>query len=394
MPPTPSSLMTGGQYVEVRLASFYFAYFCYMGAFGTYFPLWLAERQYSPSEIAAVLALPQLLRIIAPQAWMWLAERCDASKSIVIVSSALAAVVCMLIGFSSTLIEVFVAVGLMGILTLGVLPLVEATALAALAGQKGRYGPVRLWGSIGFIASVVGVGALLDFHPITALIPVMVGLLSLVAMASLAFPARRPNVIHAVRASWRDTFKSPGVIALFVACFCMMVAHGAFFTFFTLHLVGHGYSTSIVGLLWTLGVLAEIIAFACLPWLFQRYSYRAVLLMSFAAAAVRFTAIGWGASSLVVLAVAQLLHALSFGTYHAASVALVHRLFPGPLEIRGQALYASLSYGLGGVSGGLLAGLTWQISGAEATFTLSALFSATGGAIVAWSLREPAQAAE
>ena len=385
---------TGGQHVETRLASYYFAYFCYMGAFGIYFPLWLSERGYSPSEIAAVLALPQLLRIFAPQAWAWLAERCGASRQIVVLSSALATAVCALLSLSSNLAEVFLAVGLMGILTSGVLPLVEATTLAVLAGRSGRYGPVRLWGSIGFIASMLGVGALLDYQPITVLIPVVVGLMSLAVAAAFGLPALRPRPADAVRTDWRDTLKQPGTIALFGACFCMMVAHGALFSFYTLHLVGYGYSKSVIGLLWTLGVVAEITAFACLPWLFQRYSYRTVMLMSFAAATVRFTAIGWGASTIALLAAAQLLHAFTFGTYHMASVALVHRLFPGPLEIRGQALYASLSYGLGGVCGGLLAGWTWQAAGAEATFTLSALFCAAGGAIVAFRLRESTQAAE
>jgi PPP family 3-phenylpropionic acid transporter len=85
--------------------------------------------------------------------------------------------------------------------------------------------------------------------------------------------------------------------------------------------------------------------------------------------------------------VAQLLHAATFGTFHAASIATVHRMFAGRLEARGQALYSSLCYGVGGAAGTLVAGLTWDVFGAGATFTVSALAGAAGGALIAWKVR-------
>ena len=394
IPTTPSPLLPGGKYVETRLALFYLVYFSYMIAFSTYFPLWMAQRHYSPSEIAGVLVLPQLLRIFVSLVWARLAEWCGESLNILALSFTLAAVICVLIGLSSTLAEVFFLVGLLGIFTTGVLPLVDATAIAALVGRTERFGPVRLWGSIGTIVTLIGVGALLDFQPVTILIPVMVGMLALVVAASFVIPGRHLSSPNAVRKAWRHSFKQPGIIAFLASCFCMMAAHGALFSFFTLYLVTYGYSKSVVGLLWSLGFLAEIVGFASLPRLLQRYSCRTVILISFAAATVRFTAIGWGASSLTVLAMAQLLHAFTFATYHGASVALVQRLFPGDLGLRGQALYSGVTFGLGGVCGTLLAGWTWQIAGPQAAFTLSALFCGIGGAIVIMWLRESTLSAQ
>jgi PPP family 3-phenylpropionic acid transporter len=114
---------------------------------------------------------------------------------------------------------------------------------------------------------------------------------------------------------------------------------------------------------------------------------RAILLASFLAAGVRFVGIGWGVDSLAVLVIAQLLHGMTFGSFHAASIAAVHRMFEGPLQVRGQALYMSLCYGLGGMAGTLLAGATWDRLGAPLTFGISALFGLTGAAIVAWRVR-------
>jgi hypothetical protein len=110
-----------------------------------------------------------------------------------------------------------------------------------------------------------------------------------------------------------------------------------------IYLVENGYSTTTVGVLWTLGVVAEIVVFVALPALFRRFSLRAILIASFAAAAVRFVAIGWGVESLALLALAQLLHGLTFGAYHAAAIAAVHRMFGGALAVRGQALARRLT---------------------------------------------------
>jgi PPP family 3-phenylpropionic acid transporter len=134
-------------------------------------------------------------------------------------------------------------------------------------------------------------------------------------------------------------------------------------------------------------VVAEIALFLALPAVFRRYSLRAILLASFVAAALRFVAIGWGVESLVILGVAQLLHALTFGAYHSAAVAAVHRLFGGALAVRGQALYASLSYGLGGAAGLLLAGWTWGALGPQVTFAISSGFGVAGALLVAWKFR-------
>jgi hypothetical protein len=149
---------------ERRLSCFYFAYFAHLGAFVAYFSLWLQARGYSPSEIAAVLAVPALLRIAAPALWGWFADSIAArlrggQPAFVALLSALAAgelrdahagerSACGYFGW----------VALTALFTAGVLPLVDAMALAALSAQPGRYGPVRLWGSIGFTASVLAAG--------------------------------------------------------------------------------------------------------------------------------------------------------------------------------------------------------------------------------------------
>jgi PPP family 3-phenylpropionic acid transporter len=179
----------------------------------------------------------------------------------------------------------------------------------------------------------------------------------------------------------------PEVLAFFGASLCMNVAHGALYAFYSIYLESEGYSKTAIGVLWTLGVLAEIALFLWLPRLLRRFSLRTVLAASLACAVLRFLVIGWGVHSVALLALAQLLHAATFGAYHAASVAMVHRLFTGALQARGQTLHSSVSYGLGGVAGTLLAGWSWGALGPELSFTLSAAAALAGAALVIWRVR-------
>ena len=361
--------------LPLRLGSFYFAYFAYAAAMVAYFPLYLARRGLEAGEIALVLALPQLARIFAPTVWGWLADRSGAQRGIVAFSCA-----AMAIGFPAlALVEgvrgIALVIGLMSVLSAGALPIVEALALGSLSGAPGRYGPIRLWGSVGFIMVVLGGGAWLDANPVESL-PMALGVLALVALGvSSGLPGGQ---VHSRLRGKQRVPDSPQIRSLLAAGFCMAAAHGVLYGFFTLHLQRIGYSGALIGMLWSLGVVAEIAIFLYLPALFRRYSLASILLGSLAAGVVRFLAIGWLADGLVILLLAQLLHAVTFGAFHAASIAAVHRVFPPSAHALGQTLFSSLAYGAGGAAGALAGGWGWERGGPALAFSLAALATLIG----------------
>jgi PPP family 3-phenylpropionic acid transporter len=170
-----------------------------------------------------------------------------------------------------------------------------------------------------------------------------------------------------------------GPVARLLACgFCMAAAHGTLYAFFTLHLERSGYRVATIGMLWTLGVLAEIVVFLFLPQLFRRFALSSVLAASFACAALRFLLLGWLAELLWLLVIAQLLHAATFGAFHAAAVAAVQRVFPAAAHGRGQTLFSSVTYGAGGAVGALAAGWLWEGGGPGLAFSFSALAGLVG----------------
>lgn len=373
---------------EVRLAAYYFTYFAYAGAMLPYFALYLESLGLAAPQIALVLAMPQVARIFAPAFWGWVADRAQCHRAIVVFSGA-----ALVIGYGA-LFWIEDAQGIAAVMLVlsvaaaGAMPIVESLALSALGAQTGRYGPVRLWGSVSFILGVLFTGLWLDRAAPGSLL-VIIWVLALGALAAaFGLPARPLRAAHVPEAPhfWA-VLRRPQVLALLGACFCMVVAHGALYAFYSIHLSHAGYSKLAIGALWTLGVLAEILVFVTLPRLLRRFSLRRLLLGSFLAAGLRFVVIGWAVDWVLLLAVAQLLHAATFGVYHAASVAMVHREFAGAQQARGQALYSSFAYGLGGVAGTLLAGWSWAALGPGWTFTISSLAGLAGAVLVAWRIR-------
>ena len=368
--------------LAARLALFYFAFFVCAGFYVAYFPAYLAARGLGAAEIAWVVALPAFVRVVAPSAWGWLADRTGWQRGIVVFSCAANVACFAALPHAAGFRAIAWLIGVTGALAGAALPLVEAITLAALAERPGRYGPVRLWGSIGFIAAVLGGGALLDLRSVQSL----PAALALSAGASLAAALGLPaGAQHASR-------KAPPLAisrtaqALLGAGFCMSAAHGALYAFFTLHLQGEGYSGSAIGLFWTLGVVAEIVVFLYLPALFRRFALSTILVASFGCAVVRFLAIGWLAALPAILLPAQLLHAATFGSFHAASVAAVRRVFPAHAQSRGQTLFSSVCYGAGGAAGALVAGWAWELAGPGLAFSLSSAL-ALAGLLLAYPLK-------
>ena len=365
-----------------RLAAFYFAFFLYAGLMLAFLPTYLAGRGLSSPEIGGVLALPQVVRIFAPALWGWVADRTGAQRAIVIFGC-LANAACFLVLPSVPGVPALaLLIGGASVVSAAALPLVEAITLGTLAGNSGRYGPIRLWGSVGFIVAVLGGGAWLDRHSPQTLPAALVvfGLASVAA--ALALPAGRVHLPARIA-----SFSPPREVRVLLACgFCMAAAHGTLYAFLTLHLQNAGYSGTAIGELWTLGVLAEILVFLALPAIFRHASLSAILVGSCLLGVLRFLLIGWAAEWISVLVVAQLMHAATFGAFHAASVAAIHRLSPAAAHARGQTLFSSVAYGGGGAFGALSAGWAWDLAGPGVAFSLSAL-AALGGVFLAYPLK-------
>jgi len=370
-----------------RLSGFYFFYFAFVGAMAPFWGLYLKSLEFSAFQIGVLMSLLQVMRIFAPNIWGWVADRSGKRVAIVQVAVALSLVSYVGVFFGTSFAWLFVVMSLMSFFWSASLPLVEATTLSHLGEKTAKYGRIRLWGSVGFIATVIGLGYLFDYVAIRWLLWAVLGLISGLLLFSRHIPEAQVLPHHTDHLPLWHIVRRPEVLAFISAGFLMAAAHGTYYTFYSIYLVDHGYTKSSVGLLWSLGVVCEIGIFLWMPRLLRHVTLKQVLLASFAFAVLRFLMIGWGVGWVAVIVAAQVLHAATFGAYHAAAVEVVHRFFKGRHQSKGQALYNSLSFGAGGTLGGLYSGLTWDTLGPDVTFTIAAACALGAFGLVAWKLK-------
>ena len=364
-----------------RLSGFYFFYFAFVGAMTPFWGLYLKSLAFNALQIGVLMSLLQVMRIFAPNIWGHIADRTGKRTTIVQIAAVGSVLAFVGVFFGSSFWWLFVVMAALGFFWSASLPLVEAMTLSHLGNRIEGYGRIRLWGSIGFIVMVVGLGYALDYLSIIwlpwAVLLVMLG----IAAFARVIPESIILSYHTDHISVWEIVRKPEVASLLIACLLMAVTHGPYYIFYSIYLVDHGYDKSTVGWLWALGVLCEIGIFLIIPRIFARVTLRRLILISFALAAVRFLVIAWGVESAWLMWGAQVLHAFTFGTYHAAAMGLIHQHFQGRHQARGQALYTSISYGIGGALGGLASGWSWDSMGSTWTFTLAALSAALAWAV-------------
>ena len=365
-----------------RLSAWYFWYFAFIGAFLPYFALYLQSIGLSAGRIAVLMSLGQFMRLLAPLLWSWLADSGGRRVRIVVASTAASLASFSVVFLTQDFVGLLVGMAILHFFWSASLPLVEALTLGHLAATPERYGRIRLWGSIGFIVTVLGVGLLLDSTPISSQLWVSWALLFGTLLSALTLTEVKG---HAGQTAGRivDVLRQRKVGFLLAAGLFMTAAHGALYVFYSIHLVAQGYGKTVVGLLWTLGVVAEIVVFLFMPRISALVSMRRILLACFALAALRFLLIGWTVGSIGLLVFAQLLHGASFGAHHAATMAALNRWFVPGQQARAQALYGSVAYGAGGLGGALLAGALWERAGPEITFSAASLLALVG-LILVW----------
>ena len=355
-----------------RLSAFYLFYFAILGVIAPYFPLYLKSLGFSPAAIGEIMAAFMLSRTFAPYFLGWLADHNGRSMQIVRWACFFALVVFSGVFYRHTYGWLIFILAVYGIFWSAALPQFEVTTFFHLGKSTHHYSHIRIGGSIGFILTVVGLGKILEILSVE-IVPQTIGLLLMMLwLVRLMGPKRCPQP-HQEHLNLKNILRRPTVLALLASCFLMHLGHAPYYTFYTLYLEKHGYTRSLIGQLWALGVIAEIVIFLVMYRLLQRFSLRQLLLASLTLTVCRWLIIGNYVLHLPILAAAQLLHAASFAIFHGTAIQLVHRYFTGKFQGRGQALYNSISMGAGGALGALSSGYLWETFGGTSTFMLAAV---------------------
>jgi PPP family 3-phenylpropionic acid transporter len=376
-----------------RLSGFYFFYFASLGALVPYWGLYLAALGYGAGAIGELTAILTATKIVAPNVWGWVADHRGRRMAIVRLASLLSAIAFAGVLLGSGYLWLALVLTVFSFFWNAALPQLEATTFSHLGDGAHRYTHIRVWGSIGFILAVTALGWALDRHGPQLLPGVVLALMVAIWAATLLVPERAAGHLHLGHEPLSRVLRRPAVVGLIAACFLAQMSHGPYYAFYSIYLQGYGYSRSAIGVLWALGVAAEVVLYVVMHRVLARHALRPLFLLSLVLTAARWVLIGLFPLQVGVLLVAQVLHAASFGLYHAVAIQLFHRYFVGRHQGRGQALYSSMSFGAGGAAGALASGYAWEGVGPGTTYLAAAVVAAAGAYIVWRWVEEPAGAA-
>ena len=375
--------MSSSHNLHWRLSRFYFFYYFFVGSFVPYWGIYLQSENFSPSSIGILLSLFQMSRIVAPNFWGWLADHTGHRVKWIKLTSFLGLIGFIGIFWAKGFFWIFLVMLALSLFTSSTLPLAESLTLAHLATTDGHYSRIRLWGSIGFIVASLFLGYLIDLQGINILLWVLLITQAIIFFLSNTIPEAKE--IHHKKndlSIWK-IIKTPSVVALLIGCTLMVSAHGVLYNFYSIYLKEHGYSSAAIGWLWAVGVICEIFIFMLMPKILRRYSLKTILLISLFLGVIRFILIGASPDQFYLLLIAQMFHAATFGSFHAASIEVIAYFFKGRNQSRGQAIYNSVAYGIGGTIGGLGGGYLIQYLGGQLGFMIAAI-SPLIGFIVIW----------
>ncbi|OIO59990.1 MAG: hypothetical protein AUJ55_02720 [Proteobacteria bacterium CG1_02_64_396] len=363
----------------VAIALFYGLYFAVLGIVLPFMPPYFASWGLSAIGVGSVIAAFQVAKSFGALIGGGAADRWGRTPvlAFTLVGAPLATLLLLtdlpqiwgwgILGFS-------LWVTLFGLMRAAPLPLVETIAMTGVREQGWHYGRLRLWGSVGFIVAVLVAGVAVDrFGPRAfpwVILPFLMGLVLLIPRLREATPATSPSQKPA---PWPIREAAP----LVAAGFFMQASHGAYYGFFSLAMAQRGYSATLIGLFWAIGVLAEVGLLNYADQLVRRFSAARLLLWALLLAVLRWTGLAMF-DAIVVILMLQTLHAATFAIFHVAAVNLAKERAPEGTESRFQSLYSAGSFGLGGGVGMFSAGFIVDGAGYAPAFGVSAAMALAG----------------
>ncbi|WP_277559636.1 MFS transporter [Acinetobacter beijerinckii] len=373
--------------ITAKLSGFYLFYYSIVGTFMPYWNLYLQDQGFNYEEIGILSSIAIITRFFAPLIWGWIADKSGKRMLLVRVATWMEACIWFAIFIiPNSFQSVALLMLIFSFFQNAILAQFEGVTLFWLGEKRAElYGKVRKWGSVGFILGVFLIGALLEIIPISML-PVLLLAISFLAFL-WSFTIKEPE--HAPSSQKKlesliPVLKKPIVAAFFTIEFILLFSLAPFYSFYSNFLKEIGFSTTQIGSLWAMGVIAEIVMFAVAQRVFfTRFSWRNLVIVCLLLTSLRWYLVSILDTNYIGQLLTQCLHAFSFGLFHLIAMKVIFQNFSAEQQGRGQALYSTM-WGLGVASGSLLAGHYWQILSGETIFLIASLVVLLGLFLVIW----------
>ena len=361
------------------IGSQYFLYFGVLGIFLPFFNLYCYHLGFSGLQIGILSAVRSVALVLFPLIWGALADRLNARRPIYILCCFCSALIWMLYLFTVDFRVMLAITIFYGMFFSPIISFLEAFTMDILGKEKKSYGRIRVWGSISFIAVVLALGKIIDLYSVEIIVVLILAGSLMLSVISTQVPGIQVAQKKRLPGGTKSLLDRHVLVFLFCA-FLMLVSHGAYYGFFSIHLENLGFGSTFIGLTWAWASAAEILVMLRSDQIFSRFSIKTVLIFSFMVAALRWFVLSFVQSTAAIL-LSQVLHAVTYGTFHIASILYIDRLAPDKAKTMGQAVNNATSYGLGLMVGFFLNGYLYEITGSFVLFMISSLIALSGGLI-------------
>ena len=362
---------------KLVIGSQYCLYFGVLGIFLPFFNLYCDHLGFSGFRIGILSAMRSVALVLFPPFWGALADRLNARRPIYILCSLCSALIWMLYLFTVDFWPMLVITIFYGMFYSPIISFLEAFTMDILGKEKKSYGRIRVWGSISFIVAVLVLGKIIDWYSVEIIVILILAGSLMLSVISTQIPGIQ--IAKKKRLPGRAKSLLERRVLLFLFCaFLMLVSHGAYYGFFSIHLADLGFGSTFIGITWALGSTAEILVMIKSDKIFSRFSLENVLFFSFLVAAFRWIILFFAESATVIL-LSQILHAVTYGTFHMASILYIDRMAPEKAKTLGQAVNNALTYRLGLMVGFFANGYVYEITGSFALFLMSSLIALAAG---------------
>jgi nucleoside transporter len=372
-------------YVRTRLSVMMFLQYAIWGAWlPILYPFLMGHRGFDLDQTGFCLMAGAVGALLGPFIAGQLADRSFATEKLLAVSHLVGAGLVYLLAVVDTF-PLFLTVSFVyGLVYAPTLALTNSISFANLPDRDRDFGPVRLWGTIGWIAAGIAVGQiLLRFHNGSeaelnagraVAFQLSAGLGVLMALYCLTLPNTPPTKSATEKTAWLEglqEIRRQPLVTLFLIAVPISMIHQFYFVF-TSGFVGgiqqaansegaNAFASAVNqvlgvggGGLMTIGQMTELLVLAAMPFVAKGLSRKTLLLVGIAAYAARMALFAFAPElPFVVLGVA--LHGLCFGCFIFVAFMVVDEHTTPDIRATAQNLFNFVIIGIGIIVGSLFA---------------------------------------
>ena len=315
---------------------------------------------------------------VAPFLWTAYADATRGGDRIFLWTTWLSAAAALLLPNAQRFVPAALGIFCLAIVRTPLIPFANSMTFRAIQDRPQRYAAVRLWGTVGYIVAAVGAGSIMDRLGLRAgMYGVAVAMLACGVVAWAGRSRERFRLAPVGVPEILESLRDRRLLILVTATGLAWVSYGPYGTFYTIHLEHLGFSRAFAGLAWALAAGSELVVMLLWPRMCGWATPRTWLIVGLSAHPVRWLLSSIAYDPVLLLAI-QLTHAFTFGVFYLAAVQSVESLVPDGLRTTAQGVFASVTFGVGGLVGNSLGGLLYEAIGMTALYIAAAIVSAWG----------------